>query len=151
MPQRRTQLVAIKPSDQAVTNSAVLVAETALAVPCPANVVMNVKWRILVTYVSSEGIQFAVTFPAGATVLATASAIPVSGTMVTQAGQQTASGSAVLNTICGGGGTQAVVDIEAAVTNGATPGTVTLEFAQSVAAGATSTTVKAGSSVVAST
>lgn len=135
---------AAKAADQSVTSSTVLVDEATLQATIGANENWVFTWSLSATFAAAGGIRIAVVTPSGATQLITASLVPdgiLPGFQTT-----TTSGAAMAFAVTLG--TAGFITVVATVLNGATAGTVKLQFAQAVSS-LTATTVKASSSVVA--
>ena len=143
-----TQYLKRKTADQSITSSTTLTNDNDLLFPIAASEEWVATFSIDAgaALQGNTGIQFAITTPAGATlnaygVLLGTSAVAVAPT----GGRTTTSGSTILN-IAAGGGLQngMAVEIRIWVLNGATPGTVNLQWAQGTSSG-TALTFRKGS------
>lgn len=135
-----------KAADESVTSSTTLQDDNELTFTIAANEIWTYQiWlKIAVGALAADG-KYAITVPAGATKVDGILTLDVAAT----------GGVGNLNAFGGGGGAFAVDNtfetnllINGTVSNGATPGSVTLQWAQN-ASSATATTVKAGSFLVA--
>jgi len=138
------QFTKAKSGAQSVASSAVLVDETDLQLAIGKNETWVFTWTLAVVFAAAGGLRVAVVTPSGASQLITAHLVPdaiLPGFLTT-----TTSGAALAFTITLGVG--GVVTVVATVVNGATAGTVKLQFAQSVSS-VTNTTLQASSSLVA--
>jgi len=136
-----------KTADESVSSSTTLQDDDHLTFPIAA----NEEWRA--TYelsfgatISAGGIKLAFTTPSGATqelmaILGTNNSGDIANGF---AGRNNTSGSLVLN-IVPSAGTDAIVHASVWVLNGATPGNVTLQFAQASSSATATTSRKGGS------
>src|SRR5207244_1501980 len=95
---------------------------------------------------TSTGIQFAVTVPSGATMNAYGLLLPINNALNSATGQRTTtSGAAIINLTSGSAiQNNSSVELRVWVLNGATPGSVTLQWAQGTSSG-TALTFRKGS------
>jgi hypothetical protein len=134
---------AIKANDQSVTNSTTYVSDADLQFPIGANETWLVEWDIRITSTSAGGHKTRVDTPSGC-----------SGDLTFEIYQDTGgpilanAGLGLGTTLGTSGATTYVYHLRATIVNGATPGTVALQFAQGVANG-TPTIQKANSSMFA--
>lgn len=134
----------VKASDQSVTSSTTLVDEATMQFAIGASESWIFTWTLSAVFSAAGQIKVAVVTPAGATLLAVAhmhpnGIVPAFGTTTTSG-----TGIALVSALSTGG----AVMVTATVVNGATAGTVRLQFAQNTSDG-TATTIKAASSLVA--
>ena len=138
---------AVKSTDQSVTSSTVLVNETAMSVSMSATAKVTVTWTLYVTMAAAAGIQLAVVTPTGATLLGMVTAVGIGATVGSDGEVLVTSGTGVNVLDNAAFGTSGVVTITATVIGDSThAGNITLQFAQTTSS-ATSTTIKAGSSM----
>lgn len=133
-----------KAANQSVTSSTVLVDEATLSSAIGASETWVFAWTLSATFSAVGQIQLAVVTPAGATLLAVATMVP--NGILPAAATATTSGGAM--SLVAALSTAGVVTVTATVVNGATAGTVKLQFAQA-SSDATATTIQAASSLVA--
>ena len=149
----RDSNVQVKSTDQSVTSSTVLVNEVGMgAVTMLATDTWEVRWRLYVAYASAAGIALAVTVPTGATLLLTANGMgAAAGGLSVCSSAVEATGGTAVNVLDGTGtGVTGVIDVVATVIGDNThAGSIQLQFTQT-GSSATSTTIKAGSSMRAS-
>lgn len=138
-----------KTASQSVTSSTTLVSDTDLTFVIGANEEWQAKLELdLGTLLSTHGFKFSMAVPAGATVNTIATGI---GNGVATIMQRTSTTNATTDITAAnfGAAQDEKFDIAFWVLNGATPGSVTLQYAQSTSSG-TSLTVRKGSWMTAS-
>lgn len=133
-----------KSGDQSVTSSTALVDETNLQFPIGANETWIFTWTLSATFSAVGQVKVAVVTPAGATLLVVAQMTP--NGILPAFGTTTTSGTAI--TLTAVLSTSGLIVVTATVVNGATAGTVKLQFAQGTSDG-TATTLKSASSMIA--
>ena len=137
----------IKAADQSVTSSTALVNESAMAVSMSATAQVSVTWTLYVVMAAAAGIKLAVATPTGATLLGMVTAVGIGAAVGSDGEVLVTSGTGVNVLDNAAFGTAGVVTITATVIgDGTHPGNIVLQFAQT-ASSATSTTIKAGSSM----
>src|SRR5882672_270358 len=136
-----------KTADESVTSSTTFQDDDHLTFPIGANEEWVATYEIDAgAFLSTCGVKTAITVPSGATMNATGSVVGSSSASNTvgQTGRGTTSGGNVLLASVGAGNTDAIVRMSVWVLNGATPGNVTLQWAQTNSS-ATSLTFRKGS------
>jgi hypothetical protein len=128
-----------KTADESVTSSAALQDDDHLLFPIAANEEWTATFEVTVTYSSAGGYKNAITVPAGATLRASSLFTDPGGSP--QMTTSTTSGGALINTLPAGT-SSAMVRVTVWVLNGATPGNVVLQWAQSVSNGTPTVSVK---------
>lgn len=134
----------VKSALQSVTSSTTLVDESALQFGIGPNESWIFTWTLSATFAAAGQIKVAVVTPAGATQLIVAEMLP--NAIVPAFATTTTSGSG-LALVCALA-TAGLVRVVAVVVNGATAGTVKLQFAQNTS-DVTATTVTAASALTA--
>lgn len=134
----------VKASLQSVTSSTVLVDESALQFGIGPNETWIFTWTLSATFAAAGQIKVAVVTPAGASQLIVAEMLP--NAIVPAFGTTTTSGTGIA-LVCALA-TAGMVRVVATVINGATAGTVKLQFAQNTS-DVTATTVTAASALTA--
>ncbi len=121
------EFVAVKPSNESVASSAVLQDDDDLQFSIGASETWAVRWVISATFVVAGGLKVAVAVPSGGASLVIAKmfvgAVVASGTPASEGAAVT-----LVNT---GANTLGFVEVEALVVNGATAGSVKLQWCQS--------------------
>jgi hypothetical protein len=135
------QIRAYKATDQTVTSSTTLVNDSNLSFAIAANEVWQFEIDLYATFDggAASGIKAAFTVPSGAT---------LQWVQTNTTAPQTTSGSSLVLATGGGSVTTYMNKLIGQALNGATPGTVQLQWAQNTSNG-TATAVKAGSSLLA--
>jgi hypothetical protein len=138
---------AIKPTDQSVTSSTADVAETAMVVTLSATAKAIITWDLYCTFAAAAGIAVGVAGPTGATFDIKVTGIGM-GAALGADGEHTTAGSTTVNVLDNAiYGTSGLVRVVASVTcDGTHSGTAEIIFTQT-GSSATSTTIKAGSSM----
>lgn len=138
-----------KNADQSVTNSTVLVNDSALQFPIAAGESWVVSWHLIVTNSNSATPDWksAVLGPAGTTCSIVLSGSEPAGAVFPQAETTncTTPGTLVNGTIVADANIVFNVNMQGIVTAGATAGTINMQFAENTAGNGTSITVLAGS------
>jgi len=133
-----------KASDESVTSSTTLQDDDDLLFPVGANETWVARWCISATFLATGGAKVAIAVPSGgASMVIARLEVDVNGF----AGKPSSEGAAV-NLVGDGSDAFGFIFIDATIVNGATPGNVKLQWAQSTSSG-TATVFKANSSLVA--
>ena len=133
-----------KAADESVTSSTTLQDDDDLLFPVGANETWVARWCISATFLATGGAKVAIAVPSGGASLVVARMVVDVNSF---AGKPSSEGAGV-NLAGNGADAFGFIFVDATIVNGATPGNVKLQWAQSTSSG-TATVFKANSSLVA--